>query len=1326
MNKDKLPITIWKARILKQKRIIVIILSFVMIVCGVLEENIASYIRAAEEQIKIVDVKFDDVYNAAGALTSGGELYTWGNGYYDSNSSWSNGTDHRYSPIKVIEDVICFDYAGGCFAAVKKNGDLYIWGSGDSKCLGTGKTENVYIPEKIMEHIIDVKLGLGYFGVALTDSGDVYTWGCGKGGSLGNGNSDDDCLLPQKVMENVKSINVDGYVVTVITKDNRLYAWGPGGLGLKPYKSDWNGGEVLWETINASPTFIMDGVRQANVDESYGYAITVNDDLYIWGVRAYFSTTQWDGCEMFEQLTEEGKYSPRKLVGNVKDAFVGVNQYVLLNNNDLYECGDKPTKIFENVSSIGNDSILTTDNKLYLTGHYSFLDSIDSEKPYIWQLALENVSAHFHSSAGFVHAVIKTDGSLYMWGNNYDGICGTIKNSQDDPIFDGQTNVSSSDTWLKTPTKVDFSGTGSSSTEPDEDLSDYPVAKTVGTVGELYQKDAGVGKIDLSCDETVFSEDATTYHHDLAVFAAGMSTMIYNAPKDERGNNNKHMEDALSNLDYKQIKEVADKDEDKAPYCLAYKTVVLDGKKTNILCVVVRGTYNKEWIDNFDSGYGESTHKGFLRGADFVYDGICDYVKENELSDGKLKILITGHSRGAAVANLLGAKIDDNSLKKSGFSLSISNKDVFVYTYATPNTTSLSIRSDSKYSNIYNIVNPEDFVTKVMPSAWGYGRYGQTFVLPSSSTETVIPMENYVRYYTKYLPDLKECYKKYRPEDKGDYIPYDAGMRAVYTYVKSITSTVSNANLYYTKDLLTGKDTKDKNAKKSLQKLFTYTLGFNQSKTKPYDTMSKTAIENALMGYWGITGIKTIKYFGLHQILEEEFACAHRSETYLAAMNVLSEKQLRQKRSYFWATVNCPVDVTVKDTDGNIVGKIVDNVVDDTIENGIFMVVEGDSKVFILPQDEDFNIELTGNDEGVMDYSLSLMDADAGEMERISYLSVPVENGVTLKQAITSDSSMSDVVLYDSENSSIDATEQYSKNELGQLSVDVTVEGIGTADSMENLTAGDYVSLKAITDENNSFLGWYDTDGNLISKKDTYSFSIQQNERFIAKFTDVVVDCTSIQFEKESLQMEIGEVNTNTASVLPNNATYKWITYSSSDSNVVEAGEYGLLTAVGAGTARITAMTEDGKHEATINVTVKKADEDTISDDKTSTVPSTVTSRPQNSLKENGHKKIDKKITKPKKPSKVTNVKLKNKKSKKVSVSWKKKSNVSGYQIQYALNKKFTKNKKCVSASKNKSSKTITGLKKKKTYFVRVRCFKSYKGKKYYGKWSSVKKIRVK
>ena len=77
----------------------------------------------------------------------------------------------------------------------------------------------------------------------------------------------------------------------------------------------------------------------------------------------------------------------------------------------------------------------------------------------------------------------------------------------------------------------------------------------------------------------------------------------------------------------------------------------------------------------------------------------------------------------------------------------------------------------------------------------------------------------------------------------------------------------------------------------------------------------------------------------------------------------------------------------------------------------------------------------------------------------------------------------------------------------------------------------------------------------------------------------------------------------------------------------------------------------------------------------------------------------------------------------KVKVSWKKLTNISGYQIQYAPNKKFKKAKRKTVKS---TSVTIKKLKKKKTYFVRVRAYKLVDGKKVYGKWSAVKKVKVK
>ena len=71
-------------------------------------------------------------------------------------------------------------------------------------------------------------------------------------------------------------------------------------------------------------------------------------------------------------------------------------------------------------------------------------------------------------------------------------------------------------------------------------------------------------------------------------------------------------------------------------------------------------------------------------------------------------------------------------------------------------------------------------------------------------------------------------------------------------------------------------------------------------------------------------------------------------------------------------------------------------------------------------------------------------------------------------------------------------------------------------------------------------------------------------------------------------------------------------------------------------------------------------------------------------------------------------------------------SRITGYQIQYSTSKKFTSPKSTTVSGYSKTSKKITGLKSKKTYYVRVRTYKTVNGKKIYGSYSSVKSVKVK
>lgn len=82
---------------------------------------------------------------------------------------------------------------------------------------------------------------------------------------------------------------------------------------------------------------------------------------------------------------------------------------------------------------------------------------------------------------------------------------------------------------------------------------------------------------------------------------------------------------------------------------------------------------------------------------------------------------------------------------------------------------------------------------------------------------------------------------------------------------------------------------------------------------------------------------------------------------------------------------------------------------------------------------------------------------------------------------------------------------------------------------------------------------------------------------------------------------------------------------------------------------------------------------------------------------------------------------------KKFKVTWKKQTTqTTGYQIQYSLKKNMSSSK-TVTVSKNKTtSKTISKLKGKKTYYVRVRTYKTVSGKKYYSSWSKVKSVKTK
>ncbi len=84
-----------------------------------------------------------------------------------------------------------------------------------------------------------------------------------------------------------------------------------------------------------------------------------------------------------------------------------------------------------------------------------------------------------------------------------------------------------------------------------------------------------------------------------------------------------------------------------------------------------------------------------------------------------------------------------------------------------------------------------------------------------------------------------------------------------------------------------------------------------------------------------------------------------------------------------------------------------------------------------------------------------------------------------------------------------------------------------------------------------------------------------------------VIHVTEVKLDKTDITKTEGETEQLTATVLPDNATNKAITWSSSDKNIATVDNKGLVTAIKKGTATITVTTTDGNKTTTCKVIVK-------------------------------------------------------------------------------------------------------------------------------------------
>lgn len=185
---------------------------------------------------------------------------------------------------------------------------------------------------------------------------------------------------------------------------------------------------------------------------------------------------------------------------------------------------------------------------------------------------------------------------------------------------------------------------------------------------------------------------------------------------------------------------------DTCAYTVGKKTVSVNGSDETLLLVSIRGTGAGEWYSNFDIASPDDPNPTYAKGFYLSAVDVMERFAPIYEAEGMPYTVVTGYSRGAACANLVGLLMDNH----------YGGDRLYVYTFATPRTVRGAYAGD-RYGNIFNIVFETDVVPRVPLAAWGFERAGTDITLPGKASD-VKRLENGLNTLLALAPTVGDYY----------------------------------------------------------------------------------------------------------------------------------------------------------------------------------------------------------------------------------------------------------------------------------------------------------------------------------------------------------------------------------------------------------------------------------------------------------------------------------------------------------------------------------------------------------------------------------------
>jgi len=294
--------------------------------------------------------------------------------------------------------------------------------------------------------------------------------------------------------------------------------------------------------------------------------------------------------------------------------------------------------------------------------------------------------------------------------------------------------------------------------------ANYPVEKATLHYASINAENMPRFVGDVYFSRNYFEHPSTEYDPHLATASVAMAISSFTdyGPYDEDWylNQSKFVKEYFSAIGFNSFAVNEDYQQSATFESIGLAAAKREFDGYTVVAITPRsGGYFREWGNNMHLGDGSKSdmmHEGWYNAANKLISFLDGYVSSNNVT-GKVKLWMTGFSRGGATTNIAAGLIDNKlSRGEKIFSngAATTRDDVYAYTFEAPqganvHSTSVKAPKDSLYDNIFNIVNPLDIVPKLAMKQYGFTRFGRdkyvrtAFYDPSG-------YENYRRTYNTF------------------------------------------------------------------------------------------------------------------------------------------------------------------------------------------------------------------------------------------------------------------------------------------------------------------------------------------------------------------------------------------------------------------------------------------------------------------------------------------------------------------------------------------------------------------------------------------------